>query len=851
MNPLIRLGGRDLLRNRRFSLLFIANLALGLTGLLLIGSFGASLDRHLARHLKEMMTGDLMLQASRPLTGEETDAIRAVVGEGTRFSRQVALYTMIRSAKVSRLAHIVAIDENFPLYGDFRTDETASADRAATLIDEHPRVLMSRGTARSFGLAPGDQLTIGQTQFPLAALVAREPGWDFTRVTLAPRIYLGLNHLEATGLIRFGSRVSHTLFIRLPEGADGPAIGARLTARLDGMASGSPEVRVSTTADANRRMAQVLGYFTSFLSLAAMVSLALAGVAAAYLFREHLHGKLREIAILLSLGASRRQCLFLATGQLVLLGLAAASVAILLAWPLLPLFGRLLATLLPDGLDVVLDPATVVLTLLIGSLGSLFFCLPLLLRILQVRPLHLFQGTALPDANPGRKRLLDGAAMAPALLFLLFLALRLSHVPLQGLAFMAGLAGLVLVFTAMAALFFRACRSWSRTNHLIVRIAGRNLYRNRRASAAVFVSLATALLLLNLIPQIEKGLAEEIGQPEGLELPDLFLIDIQEQQRQPLLHFFQTEKAVLSVPTPMVQGRIVTINDQPFARWRELHHIDDERGLRRTEFNFSSRSQLDGSETVIEGPALPTTSWQPETGQPFALSMEREFSKRLRVGIGDRLVVDIQGIEMEGRIVNLRKVRWNSFQPNFFMLVQPGVLDDAPKSYLASAGRVEEADKDGLVNRLSGAFPNISVLDVSSMVDRLVHLTGRLTHSLQFMAALALATGLAAVVAIARQEAVRREREINLLRVLGAARGTIRVLVAVEFAAIAAAAALSALLLSVAAAWAVSWLMFDRIWQPHWQAGLLLTAAAVTACSLTALVAADSVIRRKPTTLLG
>jgi putative ABC transport system permease protein len=118
------------------------------------------------------------------------------------------------------------------------------------------------------------------------------------------------------------------------------------------------------------------------------------------------------------------------------------------------------------------------------------------------------------------------------------------------------------------------------------------------------VALGTALLLVNLIPQVEKGLTAEIGQPEGLELPDLFLIDIQEEQQQSLRHFFQNETALLSPLAPMVQGRIVRINGQPFAQWRQQHRNGDERGLRRTEFNFSSREQLDASEIVVEGPPI-------------------------------------------------------------------------------------------------------------------------------------------------------------------------------------------------------------------------------------------------------
>jgi putative ABC transport system permease protein len=159
--------------------------------------------------------------------------------------------------------------------------------------------------------------------------------------------------------------------------------------------------------------------------------------------------------------------------------------------------------------------------------------------------------------------------------------------------------------------------------------------------------------------------------------------------------------------------------------------------------------------------------------------------------------------------------------------------------------RVVAADKVDLTRRLSAAFPNLSVIDVSRVVEQFGEIAGRLAGALRFMAGLAMVTGLVAVFAIARQEALRREREINLLRVLGASVGRVRLLTMLEFGMVGAAAGLSALLLSLAASWAVAWLLFDRLWRFDWPAGATLV------CAGTALFAADSVLRRRPVALLG
>ncbi len=851
MNVLVRLGWRDLCRNRRFSLLFIVNLALGLTGFMVIGSFSGSLNHHLEGNLREILTADLVLQSSRPLTVQEIATSREITGPDSRYSEQISFYSMVKGGTVAKLAQIVAIDSAYPLYGAFRIPEAGSPAQVINSLQQAQKLLMSRETARSLDLRQGDTLHIGKAAYEVAYFFDQEPSSELSALVLAPKIYLGVPQLHNSGLIRFGSRIAYKHFIRLPDSADAAQVFTRLKRSFTENPEKTSDIRVANTRDVNRRLGRVVTYFSTFLGLVGMVSLFLSGLTAAFLFREQLQARLKETAILLSLGASQRQCLALSAGQLSLLGLVAACVAIVLAWLLLPLFGRLFTGIIPPHLHLTVAPTTAILTLLVGAIGSLLFCLPVYLRIFTVRPLSLLQEDVGKGTTSGTGSLLLFATTLPALAMFALLATILSRSQWQGGMFTAGLFALVATFSLIAGLLLIGCRRWSQTSSLTWRIVWRNLYRNRLSATAVFVALATSLLLVNLIPQIQQGLMEEIGQPEGIELPVYFLVDIQQEQQQPLRSFFQGTGPVLSPLAPMVQGRIVTVNSMPFSQWRREHQGAENDAFRRTEYNFSSREQLEASEYVVQGPPMSTMPWLGKPGQPFEISMEQQFSQRLGVTIGDRLLVDIQGMEIEGRIVNLRKVRWNSFQPNFFLLLQQGVLDDAPKTYLASVSRIAPEEKQEVLNRLAGAFPNISVIDVTGMVAQLGDIAGKLTGSLRFMAWLAMATGLIAVISIARQEALRREREVNLLRVLGAGIGRIRILVTLEFGFLGATAAFTAVLFSYAGAYAVAWLLFDRIWHLQWQSGISLLVATPLICALIALFAADTVIRRKPTVLLG
>ena len=846
------LAWRDISRNLRFSLLFILNLAIGFTGFLLIGSFGSSLTGYLDNNLKEILTADLMLQSSRPLSAEEVQASLTAAGEGSRMSEQISLFSMVRGKSSSRLTQIVAIDDAFPLYGRFEyLGQQEHAEVMAGLLGGN-RILMGTEVAGSFNLALGDTLHIGQKEYEVAFFHKRDPGSEVTSIELAPKIYMGLPQLQESGLIRFGSRITYKRYIRLPALADAGQVAVRLKEYFAAAKGNGPEVRVFTTLDVNRRLGQVVEYFTGYMGLVGMISLFLAGLTAVYLFRQHLRHKLKETAILLSLGAKRWQCLALSSAQLAFLGLVGALLATAFARLLLPLFSGLLQGLISQDIPLAVHPRDAGIALAAGAVGGLLFCLPVYHHLYRVKPLQLLREAAPAEEQRKKEVLMRLAGSLPAIGMFFFLASLLSGSFRQGAYFTGGMAAVALLLIVTGGLLLRRCRFWSHSGNLTRKIVFRNLFRNRLSVLPLFVAIAMATLLMNIIPQIEKGLLAEIAQPEDMTLPVFFLVDIQEEQKEPLSAFFQQTDHHLSSIAPMVQGRIRSVNGMAFARWREQRQVQGEsRIFRRSDFNFSSRDELDPSETVIEGVPVEPAPWSPESGRPFEISMEERFSERLGVSIGDRLVFDIQGLEMEGKVVNLRKVRWNSFQPNFFLLFQKGVLDNAPRTYLASVGNVAPGEKQALLNSLAQEFPNVSAIDVTRTVEQIGDITLKLTGALRFMAYLAIITGLVAVLSTARHEALQREKELNLLRVLGAGTNRIRGLIMLEFGLLGGAAGCVSVGLGYGCSYWLSWLFFDRIWRFQWQSGAFMIAGATLICALAAFLAAEAVVRRKPVALLG
>jgi putative ABC transport system permease protein len=153
-------------------------------------------------------------------------------------------------------------------------------------------------------------------------------------------------------------------------------------------------------------------------------------------------------------------------------------------------------------------------------------------------------------------------------------------------------------------------------------------------------------------------------------------------------------------------------------------------------------------------------------GQPW-LSVEESVVKGLDLKLGDTLTLDFAGTSIELAVHNVRKVKWDSFRPNFFVLAPPGVLDDkAPAQWLTSLYVAPE--QRVLLRELIGQFPNVTIIDIEAIMVQVRSIMDRIVRAVEFIFLFTLAAGL--TVLLAAMEATRGERvrEAGLLRALGA-----------------------------------------------------------------------------------
>jgi putative ABC transport system permease protein len=332
----------------------------------------------------------------------------------------------------------------------------------------------------------------------------------------------------------------------------------------------------------------------------------------------------------------------------------------------------------------------------------------------------------------------------------------------------------------------------------------------------------------------------EIRIPKGRVIPQLFLFDIQEEQLDSLQSLIRSRGQDLAQPSAMVRARLEKVNGKPFKRDEETTAkgrsatLEDRnrRQFRNRGFNLSYRDTLSDAESLVSGRLW---SGPVKPGEIPEISMEKDFAKRLELKLGDTLLFDVQGVEVEGKVTSLRQVRWASFQPNFFVLFQPGALEDAPKTFLGTLKRMPEDQAEDIQNRVSEAFPNVTILNLKDVIGRTVETLGKLTWLVRFLSGFALLIGLAILWLVVDALVSENQRTILLLRALGEPRRKLARLFLVHYAGFCLAAGLTGYFLSLIAAYIINLVVWEVPWVPDASIFLVCAGASLAvgaACSV-------------------
>src|SRR5882724_968998 len=795
---------------RHFAYL-VACITLGVGALVAVGSLAASLERTVGRSARALMGGDVEIRSAQPLSHEGSGIVAALTRPGTDTVTVTELVAMSAAGGKSQIVELKAVGHGYPLYGDLVTAPAAPVD---SLIGRG-RALVHESLLTRLGLRIGDHLKIGEGDFTVSGVVRQEPDRAVGVFSLGPRVLIDARDLDGTHLIRQGSRVRHRLLFRLPTGSSAEAFKDALAARLT-----DTSVRVTTYTQAQPGVRRFWNQLTVYLGLTGLVALMVGGIGVATSVRAFVRGKLETIAVLKCLGADWRQVLAAYLLQTVLLGLGGSLLGAALGsatqWALAPA----LAPLMPVPLDTGFSPRAILAGLAMGTGLTLLFALWPLLDIRRVPPALILRQDVEPRL-PGRRPWL---AAIPIVAGLSALAVWEAGSLKVGAIFIGGLAGALVLLAAGARLVIEGARRLPRFRSLAWRQAVANLHRPGSHAGTVLMSLGLAVMLIVAVALLEQSLRAELADRGPGRAPAFFFIDIQPDQSQAFSRLVTDKTGREPTLTPVVRSRLASINGAPVSR--------DVRQRREQVWYLSREYVLTwAAQPPPENPVVAGRWWTPEEASREPLiSVEEEIAKNLWVGIGGTLGFDIQGVTVTARVVNLRRVEWQTFNTNFFVIFSQGALDGAPTTWLATA-RVPPADELAVQSAVTAAFPNVTAIPVREVLERIAGVLDQIALAIRLLAGVSIATGLIVTAGALGVSRHQRLYQSVILKTLGATRGVVARVFGIEYALLGVASGLCGGLLATALAWSIGHWALDI----EWGGSLLTVVSGVVGATLLAL----------------
>jgi putative ABC transport system permease protein len=788
-----------------------------------VGFFADRVSRALVRDAHQLLGADLVLVSDHPW---QAGVAEEIARRGLERAEATSFISMAINGEQSQLSGVKAVTENYPLRGRLRIAPAPNApDTPAQTGPARGTVWIEERLVSALAAPVGSALKLGNSTLKVAAIITLEPERGANFFNIAPRVFMNVADVAATGLVQTGSRVSYHLYAA---GAREPVAALETWAktqmergqRVDNLESGRPEVR-GAIERAQR-----------FLGLTALLAAILAGVAIALGTRRFVERHLDGCAVMRCYGATQGKLLSLFGLEFVLLGMFSCALGAAIGFVAQFFIAEILNGLLRADLPAAsLLPA--IQGFLVGLVLLLGFALPPLVQLKNVPAVRVIRRES-GSAKGGTV-----AVYATGVGALSGLLIWQAGDVQMGVTVVGGFGVAVAVFAVVAWLGLRLVASGPVARRLgagsvALRYGLANLRRHARGNAVQVASLALGLTAVLLLTFTRNDLVDAWRRSSPPDAPNRFLLGVQPDQLAEVKAFFTSHGIAVPELNPMVRGRLTAVNG---SKVTEADYTEERaRRLVEREFNLSFADRPPAHNVVSEG------RWFAPGSQE--ISVEEGIAKTLGWKIGDELTFTVAGESFTARVTSMRKLRWDSMKVNFFVIGPESLIGRFPSSYI-SAFRIE-AGKEAQMNELTARFPNLTLVDVSAAVRQAQGIIDQVISAVQVVFMFALVAGLLVLYSALVATEDERRREAAVMRVYGASRAQVTGSQRVEFLAM----GLLAGLLATAGAAAIGQLLARRVFELDlppspglWIAGPL---AGVLLLSLNAWLSARKVLSASP-----
>lgn len=772
-----------------------------------VGFFVDRMRNGLARDAHQLLAADLLISADKQLTQTwKESALQQSLQVAETYVMQSMAFVGSGEQSRAKLVSLKAVTSAYPLRGQLKVFDPAT--KTARPVKNSPApgtVWVDPSLLLSLNVKVGDHLNLGDARFVITESLVFEPDRGSGFMNFAPRVMMAQSDLASTGLIQEGSRFTYRLLLA-GDKSRVEQMEKTISAQIKN--ENLKGIRLETIENARPEMRATLDRAEQFLSLVSLLTALLAAVAVAMAARRFMLRHMDACAMLRCLGLSQNQVSLMYLIEFLWVGLLASVIGIVIGYAahfvLLELLSGLLAQELPN---VSLLPA--LQALVTGLLLLIGFALP---PILQLR--NVPHNRVIRREQDSPKPL---TIMSYVLGLSMFVLLLLWQTGDQKVALMTagGYLGGILIFSLFAWLSvwaLKPMRNWF--SFASWRFAITALQRRAGANVVQIVSLALGLMALLILSMVRGDLIAAWKQSTPANAPNQFVINIQPDQKEAVA---QRIHALAEAEFyPMIRGRLLAVNQTKITA--TTYADERAKGLAEREFNLSTMTQLPELNKVVAG-----TWYDDEKTDIAEASVEEGLAKTLNLKLGDQLSFDIAGSVVEAKITSLRKLDWGSMRVNFFVVINPKAMQNTPRTWI-TAFRTQPEQAPAVQN-LTQEFPNLTILNVSDIIQQLQDVLDQVTQAVEFLFFFTLVSGVMVLYAALAGSQDLRMREAALLRALGATKAQLLSAQRIEFMLIGGVAGLLAAAGASAIGYVLATYAFKFAWSFSiwvWLVGLLV-----------------------------
>ncbi|WP_432673315.1 ABC transporter permease [Flavobacterium sp. SM2513] len=760
-------------------MLFMASIILGIAAVVSIQLFSDNLKQNIQSQSKSLMGADFVIDSKQ----EPSEKVLAIVDSLGADASEVNFVSMAAFPKNggTKLVKVRAMEGQFPFYGTITTEPAEAGQNYQRLGG----ALVDATLLLQYKMKPGDSIKIGELTLPIIGVLQSIPGTTAISTSVAPTVLIPYRLLGQTDLLQLGSRKEYQYFFKAPN-ANLTTLSEKLNPVLEAE-NADLDTHISTSERLGKRYDNV----GRFLNLVAFIALLLGCIGIASSVHIYIKEKLRNVAVLKCLGASRRQTFLIYLLQIISIGLVGGLIGSAIGAGIQYAFPYILQDFLPFNVEVIISGQPVLMGVALGVLMSVLFALLPLLGTWYVSPLEVLRNS---EDNLQKPKFARNAVYATIVVFIYLFSFWMLKDALDGLIFTGGIFVTIAIMAGVAHLFIQLIKkyfpsSWGYTK----RQSLLNLFRPNNQTMVLVLAIGLGTFLISTLYFTKDILLAKTSLENKKNDANIILLDVQAEQETALLQTFKNKGLDVIDNVPIVTMRMQRIRGRSVNEMRQDTTIDMRKWVLNHEFRVTYRDALSKTEELIEG------EWtgKATSGKPVPISISDNLAKDADLKLGDKVVFNIQGVLMETFVGSIRKVDWTSLQINFTVLFPTGVLENAPQFNVITTYVPTKESSAALQRDLVEKYPNVTILDLRQVFTIVEDILDKIAWIINFMAFFSILTGLIVLVGSVRNSKYQRIKESVLLRTLGAKSKQILQITALEYIYLGILGSLTGVLLSL------------------------------------------------------